>query len=405
MKQGAFEKERGSETSRKFRNILLLGLVSCFADLSTEMVYPLIPVYLVAVFGATPAIVGLIEGIAESLAALLKVFSGYIADKYQRKKPLALAGYGGGLVYKLLLLAAGSWGGVLAARIVDRLGKGLRTAPRDALVGENAAAGGLGGAFGLHKALDMGGSALGIFIAWLLVAANPGTDFYRSIFWLSCIPAGISLLLLGWVGESAPVAKEQRPLPRLADFGRLPRTLKLYLLTVFVFTLGNSSNAFLLLRAGDLGFDSQRVILLYLLYNAVSSLLALPLGKLSDRLGRKKLLVLAYASYAGVYLLFALACRPWMLLAAFALYGVYAAAAGGAERALVTEIAPPHLKGTMLGLLATVSGIALLPASLLAGLLWDKVSPAAPFFFGALLAAAAACAVACLLSDKKGAAV
>ncbi|MEG1536947.1 MAG: MFS transporter [Clostridiales bacterium] len=381
------------------RNIVLLGLVSFFADLSTEMVYPLIPVYLVTIFGVTPAIVGLIEGIAESLAALLKVFSGYIADKYRHKKPLALAGYSGVLFYKLLLLLATSWGGVLVARIVDRIGKGLRTAPRDVLISENAPSSHLGGAFGLHKALDMAGSAAGIFLAWLLIRQNPALTDYRQLFLISCIPAVISLFLLLTVKEQKIAPTAQQQLPAFKDFKRLPKQLKIYLLTVFFFTLGNSSNAFLLLRAENIGFDPASIILLYLLFNLTASLLAIPLGLLSDRIGRKNLLVAAYAAYAAVYLLFGLAASPHMIIAAFALYGVYSAAIGGVERALVTEISPPHLKGTMLGLLSTLTSLALLPASLIAGVLWERISPAAPFLFGAALAALAAIALLLLLNN------
>jgi len=170
-------------------NVILLGLVSFFADLSTEMVYPLIPLYLTTVFGVTPALIGLIEGIAESLASLLKVFSGYASDKYRRKKPLAFFGYAMGLVYKLALILAGSWGGVLAARVLDRFGKGIRTAPRDVLVNESSDPAKLGHSFGIHKAMDMAGSAAGILAAFVIMKAWQGEYAYKRLFLLSCIPA------------------------------------------------------------------------------------------------------------------------------------------------------------------------------------------------------------------------
>ena len=383
------------------RNIILLGMVSFFADVSTEMVYPLIPVYLVSMFGVTPAIIGVIEGIAESMSSVLKVFSGYIADKYQHKKPLAFAGYAGGLIYKLLLLVAGSWTGVLFARIIDRIGKGVRTAPRDVLVSENSACGDLGKSFGLHKSLDMAGSALGIFFAWLLVRQGMAQIAYRQIFLLSCIPALLGLVMLVLVKEKLQPVQLNKPRLRLADFRALDKQLKLYLLVTFFFTLGNSSNAFLLLRAQDAGYSATSVILLYLVYNGVSSLLAFPLGRLSDKIGRKSLLVCGYAIYALVYLLFALVGAPGWMLLAFVLYGIYSALTSGAERAFIAEIAPAQLKGTMLGLHATLTGIALLPASIIAGLLWDNIAPAAPFVFGAMMAGLAALILGMLLQNPR----
>lgn len=384
-----------------FRNIILLGMVSFFADISTEMVYPLIPVYLVSSFGATPVIIGIIEGIAESLSSVLKVFSGYIADKYQHKKSLAFAGYAGGLIYKLLLLVAGSWTGVLFARIIDRIGKGVRTAPRDVLVSENAACGELGKSFGLHKSLDMAGSALGIFLAWLLVSRGIEQIAYRQIFLLSCIPAVLGLVMITLVKEKQQPICLNKPRIRLADFHLLDKQLKLYLLVAFFFTLGNSSNAFLLLRAQEVGYSSTSVILLYLVYNLVSSLLAFPLGRYSDRIGRKRLLVCGYSVYALVYLLFAVAGATGWLLLAFVLYGIYSAMTAGAERAFIAEIAPAQLKGTMLGLHATLTGIALLPASIIAGLLWNKIAPAAPFIFGAIMACLSALILGMLLQKPQ----
>lgn len=367
-------------------NILFLGLVSFFTDVSTEMVYPLIPLYLTTAFGATPALVGIIEGIAESLASLLKVFSGYLSDKLQKKKALAFAGYSTGILYKLVLLLAGSWAGILFARVVDRFGKGIRTAPRDVLVSESAKKNGMGTAFGLHKALDMAGSALGILLTYFLLRGGFAGE-YKTMFMISVIPAVLGLCMFFFIKEKKRDPAIEQPAkvrPKLwKELRSLNGQLKLYLLVVFLFTLGNSSNAFLLLKAKSVGFDDTTTILLYFAYNITASILSLPLGRLSDRVGRKALLVSGYLVFSAVYCGFAFAWNRPFMAAMFVLYGVYTAMIAGVERAYVAEIAPAELKGTMLGLQSTVAGIALLPASVITGLLWNSFGSVVPFAFGA----------------------
>ena len=375
---------------RKWRNVFFLGLVSFFTDISSEMVYPLIPLYLVSAFGATPAVVGVIEGIAESAASLLKVFSGYITDRFQKKKATAFAGYAAGIVYKLALLFAGSWAGILGARVIDRAGKGIRTAPRDVLVSESAGKDDLGKAFGLHKALDMSGAALGILATWF-VLRNMGDGFdYKRMFALSVIPAALGLCMFFFVKQRKDPRPGKDREPFWKNIRKTDGQLRLYLLVVFLFTLGNSSNTFILLKAKSAGFDAVGVILLYFVFNITASVLAMPCGRLSDRIGRKKLLIPGYLIFSLCYLGFAFASGRGAMTAVFVLYGVYTALIVGAERAFVAEIAPPELKGTMLGLQSTVAGIALLPASVIAGLLWNAFGSAAPFAFGAGLSLAAA---------------
>ncbi len=371
-------------------NVIFLGLVSFFADISSEMVYPIIPLYLTSAFGATPAIVGLIEGIAESAASLLKVFSGYITDKYKKKKPVAFVGYTTGLLYKVALLFASSWGGILGARVIDRIGKGIRTAPRDVMVSESAENEHGGTAFGIHKALDMAGAALGILFAYLLLKTSGGNYDFKQIFLLSMIPAALSLLMFFKIKEKKEARTITEREPFWKNIKKLDRQLKLYLLVVFLFTLGNSSNAFLLLRAKSVGFDDTTVILLYFIYNITASILAIPAGKRSDKVGRKRSLVAGYLVFALVYFGFAFAFNKTLMIGLFVLYGVYTALTAGVERAFISEISPTELKGTILGLHSTIVGIALLPASTIAGLLWYSLGPKAPFIFGACLSLAAA---------------
>ncbi len=382
-------------------NVIFLGLVSFFADISAEMVYPIIPLYLTSVFGATPALVGIIEGIAESLAGLLKVFSGYITDKYKKKKPIAFIGYATGLVYKIALLIAGSWVGILGARVIDRIGKGIRTAPRDVMVSESAEEGHLGKAFGIHKALDMAGSAIGILIAFLLLKSANGSYEYKKLFLISIIPALLGLAMFFMIKEKREerVIKEREPFWK--NVKKLDNQLKLYLLVAFLFTLGNSSNAFLLLRAKSVGFDDTTAILLYFIFNITASVLAIPLGKLSDKIGRKKLLVSGYIVFAVVYLGFGFAFSKAFMVAAFVLYGAYTAMIAGVERAFIAEISPKELKGTMLGFHSTIVGVALLPASTIAGLLWNYFGALVPFVFGAIMSLGAAFILQFFMKEKQ----
>ena len=380
-------------------NVVLLGLVSLFTDISTEMVYPILPLYLSAVMGAGPAIIGIIEGIAESLASIVKLFSGIIADRYGNKKRLAFAGYASSFVNKIIILFAASWAGVLAARIIDRFGKGIRTAPRDALVAESAGRADRGKAFGLHKGLDLLGTAIGIMLAWIILSGFifSGHDSYRTIFIVSMVPALIGLTVLGFVRD-----KKTEVTGRKVSFNwkNLDLRLKLFLIFIFLFTLGNSSNAFIILRAVDAGFSKTNVILLYFLYNMTGSLLSYPAGMLSDKFGRKNLLCAGYFLYGIVYIGIALITNNTAFIVLFVIYGFYTAMTAGVERALIVDIVPEEHKAGALGLHAAIVGIGLLPASVIAGFLWERLGPSAPFLFGGVLAFVTSAAVFVTLSIK-----
>ena len=363
-------------------NIIILGITSLLTDISSEMVYPLLPVYIVSVLGASPAILGLIEGVAESSASLLKVFSGYFSDKIKRRKPFAILGYFSSTIGKFFLYISTGWGLVMFSRVIDRFGKGIRTAPRDALIAESAKAGKKGAAFGLHRAMDSLGAAIGVALAYFLVTRYNGN--LKNIFLISLIPAFLGVAFLFLVRE-----KKAQPLPHSEkikfNWHSLDKRLKLFLIFTFIFTLGNSSNQFLLLRARNLGASLPTVILLYLVYNLIYALAAYPASRLSDRIGRKKLLVLGYLFYGLVYLGFARnssLANMWFL---FGVYGLYISFTEGVEKALVADIAPSNLRATAIGLHATLVGIGLLPASILAGMLWNTFGPQAAFYFGAFM--------------------
>jgi len=365
-------------------NIILLGITSLLTDISSEMIYPILPIYLVTQLGVGPAILGLIEGIAESLGSLLKVFSGYFSDKIKSRKPFAIFGYASSTVGKFFLYISVNWWFVLAGRVIDRFGKGIRTAPRDALIADSAMDKKRGAAFGLHRTMDTLGATIGVFAAYLLITKYKGT--FKNIFLLSLIPAFLGVLFLFLVKEKKAQAQSSAVNTRIQfKWQSLDKRLKLFLIFTLIFTLGNSSNQFLLLRAKSLGSPLAQVILFYLVYNIIYGLVAYPASRLSDKIGRKKLLVLGYLFYGLVYLGFAMnksINNFWLL---FGIYGLYIGFTEGVEKALVADIAPPGLRATAIGLHATLVGIGLLPASLLAGMLWKFLGPAWTFYFGSFM--------------------
>lgn len=382
--------------------MLAAGVVSFFMDVSSEMVYPLVPLFLASVLGVSSSVIGLIEGIAETTASLLKVASGWLSDRLGRRKMLMEAGYGVSALSRPVLALAGSWGQVLAARFVDRFGKGIRTAPRDAIVADSTESAGLGRSFGFHRAMDQAGAVLGPALAFLLLSARPGA--YRAVFWLSLVPALLAVLVIVLfiqerrrpaagrvISAEEPAAVAERGwVLRPARLRRLRGPLLNYVLITGLFSLGNSSDAFLILRARNLGVAAALIPLLYLLFNLVYSALSVPAGLVADRVGRRRVAVAGYLVFAVTYAGMAAADSAAAAWGLFLLYGVYMGVADGNGRALLAQLAPEDRRATAFGVYHSVAGLAALPASAVAGLLWDRVSPAAPFWMGAVAALLAA---------------
>ncbi|HEY9105196.1 MAG TPA: MFS transporter [Roseateles sp.] len=368
------------------RGVWLLGLVSLFNDSASELVYPLVPLYLSNVLMAGPRVLGLIEGIAEALASLLKLWAGVMVDRSGTAKPWVVAGYGlAGLARPLIIFVAG-WPMLLALRLADRIAKAVRAAPRDALLAASIEPGQRGLAFGLHRAMDNAGAVIGPLLAWALLSA--GMPLGRVFLW-AVFPGLLCVALTLAVKEAPPPAAAP---PRFSwTLASLPPALRRYLVVVALFTLGNSSNMFLLLRAKDLGVAEAQVPLLWAAVSGVAALFAVPLGGLSDRVGRLRLLVTGYLAYAAFYVGMAVWAEPgWRLYLLFGLYGIFMAATEGVERALLADLTPPEQRGTAFGWLNLVMGALLLPASLLFGGLWEGASATVAFCFSAACALAAA---------------
>ena len=368
------------------RNVIILGLVSLCNDASSEMIYPLLPVFLTVTLGATAEMLGLIEGIAESTAALLKLFSGYFSDRFRRRKILAVWGYGlSALTRPLMAVAMAGWH-VLVVRFGDRIGKGVRTAPRDALIADSIDAAQRGKAFGFHRAMDHAGAVVGPLLAMLVLALS--SHNYRLVFWLAVIPAfiGVLILVMG-AKEIIPLQTSALPSFRLRSFDQ---NFKKYLFSVFIFTLGNSSDAFLLLRAKEMGVAVSLIPALWLFHHLIKMAASVPGAGWSDRLGRKKIIYLGWLIYSLVYLGFGLTDKSWQIWALFVVYSLYYGLTEGTEKAFVADLVTPEQRGTAFGIYNFAIAIGALPASFIMGVLWYRVTPLAAFCFGMLMAFLAA---------------
>jgi len=388
--------------SRLPRNVWVMSATSLLNDISSEMLLNLIPFFLANILGVRTAVIGLIEGIAETTASLLKIFFGALSDRFGKRKPFAVVGYALSALTKPFLFFASAWGWVLGVRLTDRIGKGVRTAPRDALIADSIDAPRRGLAFGLHRAADTLGAFLGLGIAAVIIwrtqaqASLLTVDTFKLIVLVSIIPGVLAVLVLALGAVDTPKigaagTTKSVETTRLSLKEMNPR-FKYFLIVLVLFTLGNSSDAFILLRGQERGLTLLQVMGMSLTFNAVYTLFAGPLGAWSDKVGRRRLMLGGWLAYGLVYLGFAFSRTGWQVWTLFALYGLYYAATEGAAKALVADLVPQEQRGTAYGLFNAAIGITVLPASLIAGLLWQGIGAwtgfgaSAPFLFGALMA-------------------
>lgn len=381
------------------RNVWAATFTSLLNDISSDMILNLVPLFLANVLGVSTAVIGLIDGIAETTASLLKGYFGVLSDKLGKRKVLAVTGYGLSAIAKPLLYFVTSWYGVLAVRLTDRVGKGIRTAPRDALIADSLEENQRGIAFGLHRAGDTAGAMIGLVIALLVVLATQSQaidlnrETFQTLVLISLIPGFLSVMVLAFGAREVTVkrSKEKTGQPRLSLWALNP-DFRFFLLVIAIFTLGNSSDSFLILRAQERGLSVAGVMAMLITFNLIYTIAAGPLGALSDRVGRYRLIVGGWLVYAVLYLGFAAASESWHIWLIFALYGLYYAAVEGTAKALVADLIPSEQRGTAYGYYNAIIGLMALPASLLAGVLWQGVGdwagfgPSAPFLAGSALA-------------------
>jgi len=380
------------------KNVRSLAAVSFFTDVSSEMIYPLLPVFLSTVIGASASLIGAIEGAAESTAAVLKLGSGWWSDRVRRRKPLVVAGYALASVARPLVAIAQTAGHVLAIRLTDRVGKGIRTAPRDALIADSVHPNARGRAFGFHRAADHAGAVVGPLIAFALLKWSDTS--IRSVFALAAIPALLAVVVVAFAVREAP--RESVVHADAPDLSQpMGRRFWAFLTVVLVFTLGNSTDAFLLLRAADLGVPAALAPILWAMLHVVKSVSSTPGGALSDRLGRKPLIVAGWLLYAAVYFAFARASASWHAWALFATYGIYFGLTEGVEKALVADLVPAARRGAAFGWYNLAIGLGALPASLIFGAIWDRAGAPAAFTFGAVMALLAAVGISLVARGRE----
>jgi MFS family permease len=376
--------------------VFAIGLVSLLNDASSEIIYPLLPVFLVTSLGASAKAIGTIEGLAESISSLLKLFAGYLSDRLGKRKALVVAGYSLASIARPLLAFAQTWTQVLAIRLTDRVGKGIRTAPRDAMIADTVRTEQRGIAFGFHRAMDHGGAVIGPLIGYLLVvlfvakSREPTTGEFSRIFLVASIPALIAVVVAAVFMRESPVKPAHGTEVLKLSLRGFDSNFKRFLLVLALFTLSNSSDSFLILRAVDSGVSVAMVPLLWAAHHAMKVLSSLFGGDLSDRLGRKRLIVSGWILYAAVYAGFAFATQEVSLWILFLIYGIYFGLAEGAEKALVADLVRPEQRGTAYGLYNLAFGITVFPASLLMGMIWDWKGPTLAFLISASMGGMAA---------------
>lgn len=367
------------------RNIIFTGLTSFLTDTSVKMVYSVMPMFLMSI-GASKTSLALIEGIAESTSSLVKVLSGFWSDRIGKNKPFMLIGYGlSALIIPLYTLVVTPFQ-VLILRFAERFGKGIRTAPRDSLIAGSVTNGETGKSFGLQKAMDNSGAIAGPLAAFALLSASPGN--YRLIFLIAGIPAILAILVI--ITGIREARKSRHELFTSFHFREFPPKYYFFLGIIFIFTLGNSTDALLMVKANEVGVKVALIPLVYLVTNLVSVLASIPIGTLSDRIGKEKILIAGFLIYGAVYYGFGVTTSIRAIVGLFALYGLYSAATDGIQKAFISDMTDNNKQGTGLGIYNALLGITLLPASLIAGLLYDRVNSSVPFYFGAATAALSA---------------
>jgi MFS family permease len=378
------------ETPQKkyFNNTFFIGLLSFFGGISQDIILPILPLYLANVLHLDKSFIGLTEGLVTSSASIFKIVSGFISDAFRKNRIIVLAGYFLSFIGRPLLALTTSAGGVLFLRFLDGIGKGLKDAPKDALIAQSTQKGSRGRGFGIVRALDTLGSVAGPLILFaLLYLLRTNQLKYHYIFFIAAIPLLITFaVLMIFVKEVPYTAKTTGSKLSLT----LPKKFYLFLAIVVLFSLGNSSDTFLILRAQNIGVSLLAIPLVYALFNFVYASASIPLGSLSDRIGREKVILIGWISYALAYAGFGLATSPYQIWLLFAFYGIYYATTEGVAKALVADVVPVEYRGRAYGVYNAVIGLIALPASVAAGFLWDKVSPQAPFLFGAVMAGLAA---------------
>ena len=385
-----------SRYQRLPRNVVAIGLVSLLNDASSEIIYPLLPIFLTTSLGASATALGMIEGLAESMASLLKLFAGYLSDRLGKRKWLVVGGYALASLVRPFIGFAGNWQQVLAIRLADRVGKGVRTAPRDAMIADTATIEQRGLAFGFHRAMDHAGAVIGPLVGYVLLAAfvlnseAPSDREFTTIFLLASVPALLAVLVAVFFMRESPVHVARGEEIQKLSLRGFDGNFKRFLLILALFTLSNSSDGFLIRRATESGVSIKHVLLLWAAHHGTKVLSSLYGGDLSDRLGRKRLIVSGWVLYAAVYAGFAFVTQEVSVWILFLIYGIYFGLVEGAEKALVADLVRPEQRGTAYGLYNLAFGITVFPASLLMGMIWDWKGPTTAFLISAVMGATAA---------------
>jgi MFS family permease len=391
-------------------NVFFLGLTSLLTDISSELIFTLVPLFLSNVLHVSSEVVGLVGGLTDSIDSLFRIFSGWFSDKIGKRKLLATLGYSISTVAKPFMLLANSWAGVIGVRLGDRIGKGTRSSSRDALIADSVEAKDRGRSFGFHRAMDTSGAVIGLIIAAVIVYLFPSAnkqlltrDAYHWMIVIAIIPAILAVVvLMTLVRERKKVAANVKTgAAKTALITPFSNQFKIYLAILALFTLGNSSDFFLILDAQHVNTPLLQVVLMLVLFNVTYALISMPMGVLSDKIGRKRVITAGWLIYGLVYLGFALSTHIWELWVLFAVYGIFYGICEGAAKAFVADMVPAERRGTAYGLYNGVVGLMALPASLIAGILWDKISPATTFYFGAGLALLAMVGLAFLIKERK----